>query len=214
MNSPEENLLPIGIQDWVASASELYSDEEYIRNAVRLALLLTRQLSQMAPRTARFLSLFDITTENVTILVWATDFLSINSAKFELGVLDGTNDVPLSSSWKTVNEALGEVMLRIFSKGASKDFDSSTAVDTSQAQGGQKRTMQPRTPGETSQPTSVEDLLLDSGMPLSICQIVYNLLSGPVIVRERPHCSDSFISLLQDEVWNLMSKAHPDAAAG
>lgn len=176
MNSPAENLVPISIQDWVASAASLYSEDEYIKNSARLAFLLTKQLRQMAS-----LAMVDISPYNITILVLGVNLLSIKGC-----AISRTNDVPRSSSSRAVNEALGNLLLQIFTKGAS-------AADSSRR-------------------GSAKDLLLDSGMPLSICRIVCNLLSGQAIAPERP-CHDPFISSLQVEVSKFMNK-DADAAGG
>jgi len=199
--------IPIGIQEWIRLSCHLHSRHSVVENAVNLAYMLTKCIGQMDALSAG-VNLEDyITTENIIILIkrpsstaqCITNAPIITEAKFQfepIGVLSPLQHVPSQddisatpSSSGPVCAALGKVLLEIFSMGRSSSLENfNGAANTNDLESIQNS--QGRLPARKRQATmspsggllissaTARKLLLELGMPLSICQLVCDLLDA------------------------------------
>ena len=159
------------IQEWISSASVLWSLHEYVERSVGLALKIAESVSRLA--AAGQIQLHQITAENITIHVAvAPSILSIESLEFNavfsslgslqsLSIQEGNGDEMHDSEQPRIEltsacVALGNIFLKVFSKGRDGAIleGSSGVKDNTAALTGSKEIVAPslkrKTPPEST----------------------------------------------------------------
>lgn len=188
--STPSTLLPVRIQDWTKSASELFSKAEFTRRAVGVACMLTDSLIRTYnidnDSASRFVSPRDMGAGDILLFVPNACNLSVENVQFKHSSYE-------RSSQESLCAALGTVFLYIFSKGRSIALKSeTTACSVSNggampSSGGFEAGSLPQAKKISSSSTNennsfhnkASNLLRDVGMPTSICNLVRDLLAAP-----------------------------------
>eukprot|EP00581_Thalassiosira_minuscula_P011562 CAMPEP_0183712844 /NCGR_PEP_ID=MMETSP0737-20130205/7898_1 /TAXON_ID=385413 /ORGANISM="Thalassiosira miniscula, Strain CCMP1093" /LENGTH=747 /DNA_ID=CAMNT_0025941561 /DNA_START=68 /DNA_END=2308 /DNA_ORIENTATION=+ len=187
---------PVNIQYWIkmALATSPFPDE-YLRDAVNLSYLLAKQLTKVIAATA--ITLSDIEVEKVVIFLEPLSELQ-SSKNIAIHAVQFRQDAPplspvpqshqretLPFSQHAVCGAFGKILLEIFSKGGANltetlmnTMESSHCTQSTNPSmpPSQKRTALDPIKGSIT--SRVNNLLIEVGMPLSIRQLVCDLLGN------------------------------------
>eukprot|EP00571_Detonula_confervacea_P007852 CAMPEP_0172328136 /NCGR_PEP_ID=MMETSP1058-20130122/60192_1 /TAXON_ID=83371 /ORGANISM="Detonula confervacea, Strain CCMP 353" /LENGTH=1251 /DNA_ID=CAMNT_0013045237 /DNA_START=1035 /DNA_END=4787 /DNA_ORIENTATION=- len=224
---------PIGIRDWMKSACEVPSKNAFVESAVDLAWMLTKHICQMATASSSRVKLEDhITADDILIFVERPSLILqgiihtpvVTEVKFQFeasGVMsllsvayDASSATP--SCPRAVCAALGKILLKIFSKGRSSSLEFTSGADhnsdtrciqNNQAipPAGKRQAAMPRSNRSISS-TTANNLLLELGMPLSICRLVCDLLD------DGNESSSNSFSSVKEVFWDLTQmKTSPES---
>ena len=214
MNVKPDTSIPIGIQDWMDASHSfglsVSNQTYYLESATNLALLLTGHLRKLGPDVTEA-KLAEMNTENVLLFVDTKTKLDIRAVKFRfeapdmlpllsilsregINYIETTTTPPAPCTDKDADSAqlcrgirqvsfgdhtlvcnaLGKILLDIFSMGQL----GGNIEDTSSSK--------------------AKDLLLELGMPLSIRQLIGDLLDA----ANNP-CPKSALTSLDEAEWDL-----------
>ena len=203
-NSP----IQISIQYWIHSANRLSQTyTEYILSAVHLSWMLTKQLIQEIVSNDTDISLSDVHVDKVALHAEKpsgldlVSSLAIRDIQFHSSTSNGGLDqlqtdvdtAPLTLSSRAVCASLGNILLEIFTKGASSSPEALTQVSMPPAQ---RRKLSSAASSYVS--SMVTNLLVNAGMPNSIQRLVCDLLDA---VKDPP--PDVAIKSLTEVMWDL-----------
>mmetsp|Transcript_12564 Transcript_12564/g.27248 ORF Transcript_12564/g.27248 Transcript_12564/m.27248 type:complete len:1558 (+) Transcript_12564:111-4784(+) len=210
-------IVPVSIQYWIRSAVGLsISSDDYLKGAVNLSWLLTKHLMQLI--AASEITLLDISIEKVIIFVdppltmQSPSSLPIKAVQFQPSVRSFLSMAQHAQSASSLHSpraacaALGGILLEIFSKGRSSSPETSSGtnntLDTTQYN--QQAIMPPAQRRKLAVPMAgsisamANSILLEVGMPISICRLVCDLLDA---INEP--CPGSALTSMEEVLWGL-----------
>ncbi|KAL9183113.1 hypothetical protein ACHAXT_004900 [Thalassiosira profunda] len=171
---PPEVPTPMSMQQWIGLANErLVSRDDYLKNALSLAISLVERAVQLAAEGA--IAAADIANANLAILV---DGTTVRGVQFQTQNRQPSG-APASSG--TVCAALGSILLELFSRGQSHSqgtpiiaADTLSQITDTIVPPAQRRRISAPSGGPTS--AVARSLQLDLGMPVAIVSLVRDLL--------------------------------------
>eukprot|EP00581_Thalassiosira_minuscula_P014649 CAMPEP_0183717158 /NCGR_PEP_ID=MMETSP0737-20130205/10846_1 /TAXON_ID=385413 /ORGANISM="Thalassiosira miniscula, Strain CCMP1093" /LENGTH=1487 /DNA_ID=CAMNT_0025946545 /DNA_START=29 /DNA_END=4489 /DNA_ORIENTATION=+ len=220
-NNAPSGSSPKTLKQWMRSAEELFIPTNlYVRSAVKLAWLLTKHLIKRVADSD--ISLPDITATNLVIFsdapsAWELSrSLEIQDVQFRPTAFPSMPlpQVQSASYSRAVCAALGNIFLELFSRGRSSSIGSATRdVETGASSCNPSNTMpEPQARRQRMSveldgtfPSMVNALLLQEGMPISICQLVCDLLNAITVPS-----LDTALTSLEDLAEDLsLMNSHP-----
>jgi len=201
--------VPVSLKYWIKSTGELSSKNDYLESAISLACMLTKRLIQIVASTN--ISPEEIATEKVIVFVQQNAFdaskLSIKAVHFHFETQGALpllhSSCPLVSSSPLQSRIfctlLGNLLLEIFSMGRNEISSGTTHNSNCNNHYGYYANNPPAQKRRAVDPTNVSANSLSSlGMPLSICQLVCDLL----VAIDEP-CPDLALTSLEQALWDL-----------